>query len=289
MAHTQETVGIIGLGLVGSALAERLLGAGYAVSGYDIRPEQTEQLRALGGSGEASAGAVAAVCRRVILSLPTSDVAGNVLHSIRPRLAGGAIVVDTTTGEPEESAAFGSFLAESGAAYLDATVAGSSRQVREGQAIAICGGESKVFDECGDLFECCFANAYHVGPCGSGARMKLVVNLVLGLNRAVLAEGLCFASACGIDPQRALEILKAGPAYSRAMDTKGRKMLERDFTPEARLSQHLKDVRLILGLGARNGARLPLSSLHRELLERAEAAGFGASDNSAIIQAFEKD
>jgi 2-hydroxy-3-oxopropionate reductase len=76
--------------------------------------------------------------------------------------------------------------------------------------------------------------------------MKLVVNLVLGLNRAVLAEGLAFSRACGFDPNDALRILAAGPAYSRAMDMKGRKMLDEEFSPQARLSQHLKDVRLIL-------------------------------------------
>ena len=118
--------------------------------------------------------------------------------------------------------------------------------------------------------------------------MKLVLNLVLGLNRAVLAEGLEFARASGIDPAVALEILKSGPAYSRAMEAKGEKMLTGDFEPEARLSQHLKDVRLILAYGEKLGAKLPLSALHRELLEAAETAGFGGADNSAIIKAFQK-
>ena len=117
--------------------------------------------------------------------------------------------------------------------------------------------------------------------------MKLVMNLVLGLNRAVLAEGLEFARACGLDPYTALDILKAGPSYSRAMDTKGTRMLNEDFEPEARLSQHLKDVRLILAAGARAGAHLPLSQIHRELLEAAEEAGFGQSDNCAVIKAFQ--
>jgi 3-hydroxyisobutyrate dehydrogenase-like beta-hydroxyacid dehydrogenase len=116
--------------------------------------------------------------------------------------------------------------------------------------------------------------------------MKLVLNLVLGLHRAVLAEALCFASAMDLDPAAALEVLKAGPAYSRVMDTKGHKMLACDFSVEARLSQHLKDVRLILAAGARCGAHLPLSFVHRMILEQAEAAGFGPADNSAVIQAF---
>ena len=116
--------------------------------------------------------------------------------------------------------------------------------------------------------------------------MKLVVNLVLGLNRAALAEGLALARWCDLDLGQCLRVLQAGAAYSRVMDTKGRKMIEQDFRPEARLSQHLKDVRLILALAEQVGARTPLSQLHRELLERAEAAGWGQDDNSAVIRLF---
>ena len=275
--------------MAGTALAQRLLAGGFDVAGYDVRPGQIEQLRQSGGSGASSAAEVAASCRRLFLSLPTSAAAASVLDEILPCLGPGAIMIDTTTGEPEEMAGFGARLAGRSVAYLDATIGGSSRQVREGEAILICGGDPAAFARCADLFALCCRKAFHVGPCGSGARMKLVLNLVLGLNRAVLAEGLEYARACGIDPAEALEILKAGPAYSRAMDTKGRKMLTGDFEPEARLSQHLKDVRLILAAGERCGAKLPLTEAHRALLEQAEAAGYGASDNSAIIQVFRKD
>ena len=112
--------------------------------------------------------------------------------------------------------------------------------------------------------------------------MKLALNLVLGLNRAALAEGLTFAAALGMDPAIALEILQAGPAWSRVMDIKGTKMLRREFTPEGAFRQHLKDVRLILAAAERAGSPVPLSSLHREILERVEAAGFGDADNSAV-------
>ena len=116
--------------------------------------------------------------------------------------------------------------------------------------------------------------------------MTLVFNLVLGLNRAVLAESLEFAARYGLSSGQALEILKAGSTYSRVMDSKGPKMLARDFTPEARLSQHLKDVRLILAAGQSCGAKLPLSELHGQLLAEAERLGFGTADNSAIIESF---
>ena len=288
MASSDEPIGIVGIGLLGTAIAERLLGAGYHVIGYDLRPEQIAKLQELGGESASCAAAVADRCERVILSLPTSVIVATVLDEMEAKLRSGAIVIDTTTGAPEDTANFADRLQQVGVQYLDATVGGSSRQVRTQEAILICGGCSTAFDRCSDIFTQCCRKAYLVGPAGSGARMKLVLNLVLGLNRAVLAEGLEFARACNIDPNLALEILRAGPAYSKAMDTKGPRMLTEDFEPEARLSQHLKDVRLILAAGAAATAKLPLSTIHRDLLEAAEAAGFGAADNCAIIKAFQK-
>ena len=117
--------------------------------------------------------------------------------------------------------------------------------------------------------------------------MKLVTNLVLGLNRAALAEGLVFAQMLGLDPQPTLEALMVSASYSRVMDAKGVKMLSGDFNPQARLSQHLKDVRLMLAAAHANSQELPLTQAHRLLLERAEGLGCGALDNSAIIRAYE--
>ncbi len=285
----EKRVGLVGVGLVGTALSERLLAAGYEVIGFDTAAGQLDDLRRLGGVAARSAAEVAAGSRRTIFSLPTSEIAGAVLQEIEPCLPPGAIVIDTTTGEPDQIAGFGARLAARSVHYIDATIGGSSRQVLAGDAILICGGEPETFAACQDIFAVCGRRSFHVGPCGAGARMKLVLNLVLGLNRAVLAEGLSYAAAAGIGPAEALEILKAGPAYSRVMDTKGHKMIAGDFTAQARLSQHLKDVRLILASGAKCGAWLPLSAVHRELLERAEARGFGGADNSAVVKAFEKE
>ena len=115
------------------------------------------------------------------------------------------------------------------------------------------------------------------------AKMKLVTNLVLGLNRAALAEGLAFAGSLGLDPVVSLAVMRGSAAYSSIMDTKGERMIHGDFAPEARLSQHLKDVRLIVDLGQRAGLPMPLSAAHRTVLESAEVAGCGDLDNSSII------
>ena len=118
--------------------------------------------------------------------------------------------------------------------------------------------------------------------------MKLVNNLVLGLTRVALAEGLLFAKAIGVSPQNALDVLKVGNAYSVVMDVKGQKMVDRDFSLQAKLSQHSKDVRLMLEEARRSGIRLPMSDLHLQLLDQAEASGWGDLDNSAIIQSIEE-
>ena len=275
------------MGLLGAAIAERLVASGYLVHGFDIDPSRRSNLVRLGGSPERSPEDVAAICRSILLSLPDSGIAAEVLRQIGPALLPGSTIMDTTTGAPENAVAFGEALARRGRHYLDTTVGGSSDQVRKRDAIVIAGGDERTLESCLPILSCFGQPVFHAGPCGSGARMKLVVNLVLGLNRAALAEGLALASGFGLSRQQALEILMAGPAYSRAMERKGRKMLSGDFAPEARLSQHLKDVRLILAAGRRNEVRLPLSQQHAGLLERAEALGFGSADNSAVIKAFD--
>ena len=281
-------VGIIGLGLVGSALAERLIGAQYEVCGFDLDGAKCAALAASGGQPSATAAAVFRQCDRILLSLPTSQVSAQVLEAVSGELS-GKLVIDTTTGEPEVMAQLGSLLADRRAAYLDATIAGSSAQVRRGEVVVMLGGSAEAVARCEDLLQCFAARWFHLGPAGSGARMKLVVNLVLGLNRAVLAEGLAFAEASGINSATALEVLKAGPAYSRVMESKGAKMLAADFTPEARLAQHHKDVGLILKAAAQSGARVPLSQLHDRLLAELSAAGWGELDNCAIVRAFAPD
>jgi 3-hydroxyisobutyrate dehydrogenase-like beta-hydroxyacid dehydrogenase len=172
------------------------------------------------------------------------------------------------------------------ARYIDATVAGSSDQVRAREVVVLAGGAAADVEEAAPLFDAFAERTFHVGGRGAGASMKLIVNLVLGLHRAVLAEGLTLARAMGLDPDLTLEVLRASPAYSVAMDRKGTKMLQRDWSPEARLRQHHKDVRLILGEAERHQIALPLSELHDRLLSRAEELGFGDADNSAILEAF---
>jgi 3-hydroxyisobutyrate dehydrogenase-like beta-hydroxyacid dehydrogenase len=277
-------IGLIGLGLMGSAIAERLHAAGFSVIGWDIAAPARARFRKLGGQPAASATDVFTRCDRILLSLPDTKITRSVLREAAPTLHYGHIIADTTTGDPRDTEELCRQIAPTGATYLDATISGNSDQVRRGEVLVMVGGLKPAFTRCKELFDTFAARTIHTGITGSAARMKLVTNLVLGLNRAALAEGLSFAHALKLDGKQVLKILRASMAYSRIMDVKGEKMLRGDFKPQARLSQHLKDVRLMLAAAAKAHTKLPLSETHRKILSAAEAAGFGQLDNSAIIR-----
>jgi 3-hydroxyisobutyrate dehydrogenase-like beta-hydroxyacid dehydrogenase len=281
-------VGIIGVGLLGTALAGRLARAGFALQGFDPNSAAQARLETLGGVPLSSSEEVGRSCERVVLSLPGPAQVRQVIDAIEDSLQPGAIVLDTTTGDPSDVERHAAHLAERGIAYLDCEIGGSSTQAAAGEAIVICGGDPEALESCRDILNAISPTIFHTGPAGTGTRMKLALNIAIGLHRAVLAESLAFAECQGIDPRRALEILKAGPAYSRAMDVKGEKMLSDHFAPEARILQHLKDVRLILETGRVTGARTPLSAVHEQLLSEAADRGLGLCDNSAIIEVFRK-
>lgn len=277
--------GLIGIGLMGTALAERLLAAGKSVLGWDVAADRRAEFAQIGGTCATGTHQILSQCDCVLLSLPSHEIVASVLDHAVASIRSGQVIIDTSTGDPSAAVAQATRLAECKVEYLDATISGSSQQLREGVAVFLVGGGTDAFEKCRRLLSGLTSKAFHTGPAGSGARMKLVTNLVLGLNRAALAEGLCFAQQLGLDLQQSLFLLRESMAYSRIMDTKGEKMLTGDFTPQARLSQHLKDVRLMLQSAHEANGNLPLTETHQVLLERAVEMGLGELDNSAIIRA----
>jgi 3-hydroxyisobutyrate dehydrogenase-like beta-hydroxyacid dehydrogenase len=280
-------IGLAGLGLVGSAMAERLKAERFNVIGFDIDPAKNKQLEQLGGVVVNSPAEVAEQADRIILSLPDTDAVLQVVEG-----PGGILdakktpnyIIDTTTGEPDKTAALAQRLAGLDIYFLDAPFSGSSQQVRDKEVVFMVGGEKAAFEKCMDIFKALGAKVFYLGASGNGSKAKLAGNLILGLNRLALAEGLVFAAKLGLEPRAFLEMLKVTPAYSVAMDVKGKKMLDGDFTPQARLRQHHKDVSIMLKYAENLEQELPLSKAHLEILEKAIAAGDGELDNSAIIR-----
>ncbi len=292
-----SSIGLVGLGLVGTAMAERLLAEEFDVVGFDIDSAKCEHLEQLGGKTVSNPAQVAEQADRVVLSLPNTEVVLEVVEGpsgiLEAKSRGGSrtaptYIIDTTTGDPEETAALAKRLAKQGIYFLDAPFSGSSQQVRDKEIVFIVGGDKTAFEECKDIFDALGEKVFHVGESGNGSKAKLAGNLILGLNRLALAEGLVFASKLGLDPEAFLELLKVTPAYSAAMDVKGKKMLDGDFTTQARLRQHHKDVSIILKYAEKAEQELPLSKVHLDVLEKAIAAGDGDLDNSAVIREIER-
>ena len=283
-------LGLIGLGLVGSTLVDRFKAAGFDVLGFDIDAAKVDDAIARGMVRGDSAKHVAESARRIVLSLPNSDIVDDVVSGEKGLLAAlqpDDLIVDTTTTDPERTIDVAGHINAKDAHFLDATILGSSKMVADGTSLAMVGGEVSQFEQVRDILDTFARKSFHMGPNGKGAEAKLVLNLVLGLNRLVMAEGLMLGRKAGIDLHTLLDVLKEGAAYSRAMDTKGDKMVDEEFSTEARLSQHLKDVGLILDMGMRLDTKLPVSALHAEVLREGVSSGYADADNSAVIKALE--
>lgn len=282
-----ETVGVLGTGLVGTAIAELLLEAGRRVVVWNRTRSKTKGLRDGGARVANSPAEVGEQCRRVFISVMTTDGVAELIESPAGLLSGETVtefILDTTTGDPDQTVALAERLGKRGVHFLDSTISGSSRQIRQREGLYMVGGTREAFGACEDLLRVVTAKLVYVGPSGSGSKAKLASNVVLGLNRLALAEGIVFAERLGLDTEAFLELLKMSPAYSVAVDVKGEKMVRGDFRPQSRIRQHLKDVDIVLRYAEASGQEMPLSELHREIMESAVEAGDGDLDNAAVIR-----
>ena len=286
MAAGDAPVGLVGLGLVGTALGGRLLAAGFDVLGYDIDAARNAALAAAGGRAAASLREVGERCERVMLGLYDTPTVERALEGDDGVLAGRSrttLVVDCGTGDPDRLVRLAARLAARGVALVEAPLSGSRAQIAAGEGLCLVAGERAAAERAADLLAAIAPRRHYVGPAGMGARAKLATNLVLGLNRAALAEGLAFAESVGLDIRSFYALLRDSAAYSQVMDVKGEKMLAGDFAPQGRIRQHAKDLGLILDQAGARGQRLPMTQAHARLLADAIAAGDGDLDNAAVI------
>lgn len=282
-------IGIIGLGLVGRAIARRLLEANHEVVGYDIAASASEAATKAGVTILEDAQAVGHASKLLILSLLTSDDRRALLwgrQALAAVIGNDTIILDTTTARPEDISDDHARLARQGVRLVDVCLSGSSQVVAEGRAIALIGDTEKNATYA-DILKLFTRSQHYFDRPGQGNRAKLIVNLVFGLHRAVLAEALGLAMRGGFDIERILAVLREGETYSVAMDTKGPKMISGKYDPVvARLSQHAKDVGLILEYARQVGAPVPLCDAHIPFMRKAVAEGWGDADNAAIFEAY---
>jgi 3-hydroxyisobutyrate dehydrogenase-like beta-hydroxyacid dehydrogenase len=282
----RQAIGLVGLGLVGQALAARLRAAGLRAIGYDLRMEAVDAFHVQGGETAPSLAHLGEQVETALLAVFDTQGVLEVVEGAAGLLSGAhgvRRIVDCSTGAPEQLEALARRLRARGVDFIEAPLSGSSQQIAAGEAVALVGAEQAAWQAAQPLLSSLAAQCIHVGGPGMGARAKLATNLVLGLNRAVFAEGLAFAESLGIAPERFLALVLATPARSDAAQVKGPLMVAADFEPRSRIRQHQKDVALMLECAQASGLDLPFSRLHAALLAEAVEQGRGELDNAAIV------
>jgi 3-hydroxyisobutyrate dehydrogenase-like beta-hydroxyacid dehydrogenase len=275
-------VGVIGVGLMGEVYARRLVAAGFTVIGYDVDPAKNARLANLGAQA-GSLAEIAQTCDPIVLAVFNTEQVEDVVERALIPAASGKIVLVTSTCDPDRIAALAARVGGR-LRFLETPVSGTSEQVRQGDGVGLIGGEAKIAADAAPVLDALFAKSFHIGKIGDGGRAKLAVNLILGLNRLALAEGLVFAARLGLDPAAFLDVARGSAAASQVMDTKGPKMIRGDFAPEGRVLQTLKDTQLMLDQARKAGQQLPLLQIHADVLQACVRHGDSEQDNSIVIE-----
>jgi 3-hydroxyisobutyrate dehydrogenase-like beta-hydroxyacid dehydrogenase len=254
-------IGMLGLGLMGTALSMRPIDANIPVFGFDIDSARCEMLEAHGGALATSAHDLVNRAQAIVIALYDSEQ----VEAWFGELEGEAtraqpLVICITTCAPDDIERIAGRAAGIGLPFVEAPISGTSAEVRDGSATALVAGDAETIEAVGELLGILCPRSVAVGSIGDASRTKLASNLVLQNNRAALAEGIAFAERLGLDGHALLEAARASAAYSRVMDSKGAKMLARDFRPQSRIAQTLKDAELILQEARRHDLPLPVTS-----------------------------
>jgi 3-hydroxyisobutyrate dehydrogenase-like beta-hydroxyacid dehydrogenase len=279
-----ESVGIFGLGLMGTAVAERLLSSDMAVRGHDPDPARMAHLTSIGGTSASSEDVWEAelVVAAVFDTNQLADVIADAPH------CAGACLISISTCDPERMPALAEEAKAKGIDLVEAPISGTSSNLAKGQVVFLVAGSPERAAKLGPFFEKLSRAHFHVGTIGNGNRTKLAINLVLGLNRAALAEGLVFARAIGLDPARFLDLAQQSSASSAVMAGRGAAMAERDFTPAGRIAQSAKDFSLILETANKAGQDLPFARTYDAMMQDCLSHSEGDLDNTAILLAIER-
>lgn len=284
-------IGIIGLGLLGHAVASRLRAKGHDVVGYDILPEKVQGLIALGGKGASSAEEVARVSDAVCTILPSEAAVEEAILGPSGIVAAGRpgqTVIQVSTISPTLTERLAREVQARGLAFLDSPVSGTSAMVARGEGIILIGGTRTLFDRWRPLLEVILPRVVYVGAAGQAMVAKLAANLLVGVNTLAAAEALVMTEKAGLDPNVVLEILSGGAASSRMLEVRGPMIVQRQFPAQMKLDLFLKDLSLIMEVGERLGASLPLTRVAQQLYAAAKAAGHGEEDLASVVTALER-
>ncbi|OGB99287.1 MAG: hypothetical protein A3G35_01130 [candidate division NC10 bacterium RIFCSPLOWO2_12_FULL_66_18] len=285
-----QRIGFIGLGLMGQPMSRRLLEAGHQLTVWNRTPEKAKALLAAGAAWRASPEAVAQASD-VVITMVTDSAAseevicgpGGVLEGTRP----GLILIDMASIAPEMSRSIAARARAKEVAMLDAPVTGAPRLAADGTLGIMVGGPKETFEACMSIFEKMAVKIVYAGGNGMGTTLKLVNNLILGVAIEAAAEALVLATKAGLDPQSVIEITSVGGGRTGAMETRGPRMVRRDFTPHFSANNMYKDLSTALKLAEECGVSLPAASISREILRAARSQGKGDQDSCVVLTVLE--
>ena len=286
---TVGPVGIVGLGLLGSAVAGRLRAAGRDVVGHDVVPERNRALVAIGGRAVASAAAVAEAADPVCVVLPSLAAVEEVVLGAGglAATARGRTVVQMSTISPALTERLAREVTAKGLAFLDCPISGTSAMVERGEGIVFVGGDPSVFGRWRPVLETILPRAVFVGRAGQAMVLKLVANLLVALHSAAAAEALLMARKAGLDLELVLDVLGRSAASSRMLEVRGPLVARGEFPPQMKLDLFMKDLHLIQDAARSVGAPLPLTDVAERLYAAALQAGHGGADLSVVVKALE--
>jgi len=286
------TVGVVGLGLLGHAVASRLRAAEAAawdVLGYDVVPDRVADLIRLGGRAAASV-AEAADADVVCVILPSLATVEDVIlgpDGLVLRGRPGQTIVQMSTISPTLTRRLAREVHARGRHFLDCPVSGTSAMVARGNGVIFVGGERAVFDRWQPLLDAVLPRPVYVGEAGQAMVLKLVANLLVGLHSAAAAEALTMARRAGLDLDLVLDVLGSGAAGSRMLEVRGPLIVEGDFPAQMKLELFMKDLHLIQEAARELGAPVPLTDVAERLYAAVNAAGHGGEDLAVVARALD--
>lgn len=286
-----ETIGFIGLGIMGKPMAKNLLKAGLKLVVHDIAPGPVEELVQAGAEKGVSPKDVASRSTMIITMLPDGPEVEQVVLGKDGVLEGAAprsLVVDMSSISPIISQKVGAACEAKGVDFLDAPVSGGEPKAIQGTLAIMVGGKKEVFQRALPVLEHMGSSVTHTGPVGAGNVTKLANQIMVACNIAAMGEALVLATKAGLDPEIVFEAVKGGLAGSTVLNFKAPMVIARDFNPGFRIRLHHKDLRNALAAAENLQTPLPLTSLVQQMLVSLLSEGKGELDHSAIVQFTEK-
>ncbi len=291
MKEVRESLGFVGLGIMGRGMARNLLEAGFPVRVWNRTRERMQPLVDAGAHPSGSPAELARDCDIVFTCVSdTPDVEEVVLgpDGIAEGAAAGSLLVEMSTISPRVTRRIAERLEERGVAMLDAPVSGGSEGAEKGTLSIMVGGEADSLERAMLALRAMGRQVTHVGPIGTGQTVKLVNQIVVVVNMLAAAEGLLFAQAAGAEPARALEAITGGAAGSWMLENRGPQVLARDWSPGFTVDLQQKDLRLALEAADELGVPLLGAGMVSQLYRTLQRAGLGAEGNHALVKALER-